>query len=129
MLPARKPTAKLPERQLLKTSNAKKLSFHRIRTCSLWLPLGRILFALTLITKTVVLKLHINLVRLLHNCTIFTSVAQLHISLVRQLAYLCLVENIVIAIHITYSVCIRDGNRSGRPAGRVEILRPAGQAG
>ena len=23
----------------------------------------------------------------------------------------------------------RDGNRSGRPAGRVEILRPAGQAG
>ena len=24
---------------------------------------------------------------------------------------------------------IRDGNRSGRPDGRVEILRPAGQAG
>ena len=30
---------------------------------------------------------------------------------------------------LTYMKRSRDGNRSGRPIGRVEILRPAGQAG
>ena len=34
-LPAQKPREEPPERWLLKTSNAKKLSSHRIRTCSL----------------------------------------------------------------------------------------------
>ena len=45
-LPARKPRVEPPERRLLKTSNAKKLTSHRIRTCNLWIT-GPLLYHLS----------------------------------------------------------------------------------